>query len=39
MKVHYGAEDFHDTTRNGIGKVWVVDVLFRTCGNFVLEEA
>lgn len=37
MKVHYGAEDFHNTTRNGIGKVWVVDVFLRTCANFLGE--
>lgn len=34
MKVHYGAEDLHNTSRDRIGKVWVVDVLFRTCNNF-----
>jgi len=37
MKVHYGAENFHNTSRDRIGKVWVVDVLFRTCADFLGE--
>lgn len=33
MEVYYRAEDFHHTTRDGIGEVWVVGIFFQTCTN------